>query len=120
MNEKDVRNGNPRKSMPAPGGATDTVREKIILIGKPNSGKSLLFNKLTGLRRKVANFAGVTVDLAYGKWGDIDLVDFPGTYSMNPVSAEEDLAVRELLELFKSGSVRGVICVLDATLLGAV
>ena len=40
---------------------------KIILIGSPNSGKSLLFNRLTGLHHKVANFPGITVDVGMGK-----------------------------------------------------
>jgi ferrous iron transport protein B len=65
---------------------------KVILIGSPNSGKSLLFNRLTGLSQKVANFPGITVDVATGKISgapDLSLMDFPGTYSLQPISGEE-------------------------------
>ena len=55
--------------------------KNIILVGKPNSGKSLLFNQMTGMRQKVANFPGVTVELKSGKFDQYQLVDFPGTYS---------------------------------------
>ena len=68
---------------------------KIILIGSPNSGKSLLFNRLTGLSQKVANFPGITVDVATGKLSavpELTLVDFPGTYSLQPISGEERVA----------------------------
>lgn len=69
---------------------------RIILIGSPNSGKSLLFNRLTGLSQKVANFPGITVDVGSGKLQalpDKVLVDFPGTYSLQAISAEEEVAV---------------------------
>ena len=68
---------------------------KVILIGSPNSGKSLLFNRLTGLHQKVANFPGITVDVATGKFSaipELTLVDFPGTYSLQPISGEERVA----------------------------
>ena len=71
---------------------------KIILIGSPNSGKSLLFNRLTGLSQKVANFPGITVDVGSGKLQAIPgvtLVDFPGTYSLQPISGEEEVAVEQ-------------------------
>ena len=48
--------------------------KRIILVGKPNSGKSLLFNQLTGLRQKVANFPGVTVELKSGKFEQYQLI----------------------------------------------
>ena len=62
---------------------------RIILIGSPNSGKSLLFNRLTGLSQKVANFPGITVDVGFGPLQaapDKELVDFPGTYSLQALS----------------------------------
>ena len=55
----------------------------IALIGKPNSGKSLLFNKLTGLNQKVTNFPGITVEIKKGKFKDVELIDFPGIYSFS-------------------------------------
>ena len=69
---------------------------RVILTGSPNSGKSLLFNRLTGLSQKVANFPGITVDVGTGRLHSLpekELVDFPGTYSLQAISAEEQLAV---------------------------
>ncbi|MFT6937993.1 MAG: ferrous iron transport protein B, partial [Saprospiraceae bacterium] len=59
---------------------------KIGLLGNPNSGKSSLFNQLTGLRQKVGNFPGVTVDKKIGvsqlpNGESVTIIDFPGTYS---------------------------------------
>ena len=66
------------------------VRTAVVaLIGPPNSGKSTLFNELTGLRQKVANYAGVTVEhrvgrvLASGSLA-VELIDLPGTFSLQP------------------------------------
>ena len=71
---------------------------KIALLGNPNSGKSTVFNQLTGLRQKVGNFPGVTVDkrlgktlLANGLW--VTVIDFPGTYSLYPTSMDERIVV---------------------------
>ena len=91
---------------------------KIILIGSPNSGKSLLFNRLTGLHHKVANFPGITVDVGIGKMRacpDVDLVDFPGTYSMQAISAEEKVAVEHFQRALQDPEVSQVLCVIDAT-----
>ena len=65
----------------------------VALVGQPNSGKTALFNSLSGLRRKVANYPGVTVELAEGLITLLDgttvrLFDLPGTYSLNPVSED--------------------------------
>src|SRR6187401_2416581 len=71
---------------------------KIALIGNPNSGKSSVFNALTGLRQKVANFPGVTVEKRMGYSSirnssnetiDCEFIDLPGTYSLYPKSPEE-------------------------------
>ncbi len=67
---------------------------KIALIGNPNTGKSSLFNLLTGLRQHVGNFPGVTVDKKIGtytpkKGKDIEVTDLPGTYSVFPRSKDE-------------------------------
>jgi ferrous iron transport protein B len=66
---------------------------RAVLIGPPNSGKSTLFNALTGLRQKVANYPGVTVEQRSGlhRCGDIDveLIDLPGIYSLDPASEDE-------------------------------
>ena len=71
---------------------------KVALLGNPNSGKSTVFNQLTGLRQKVGNFPGVTVDKRLGKtllsdnlW--VTIIDFPGTYSLYPTSMDERIVV---------------------------
>src|SRR3974377_2438170 len=66
----------------------------VAIVGPPNSGKSTLFNRLTGLRQRVANFPGVTVEHRLGKAQvtghfDVDLVDLPGIYSLSPRSEDE-------------------------------
>jgi ferrous iron transport protein B len=89
--------------------------KNIILVGKPNSGKSLLFNQLTGMRQKVANFPGVTVELKSGKFNNYQLIDFPGTYSLNSLSRDEELAIAKLYEAMHSDETALIICNLDAT-----
>ena len=74
---------------------------KIALVGNPNSGKSTLFNHLTGLNQKIGNFPGVTVDRKEGQVRLLDnskvsLLDLPGTYSLHPRSLDEEV-VRNLL-----------------------
>ena len=67
----------------------------VLLVGAPNSGKSALFNRLTGLKHKVANYPGITIDVGKGCLSSnpqATLWDFPGIYSLNPVSAEEQVA----------------------------
>ncbi len=71
----------------------------VALIGNPNCGKSSVFNQLTGLRQKVGNFPGVTVDKKLGKVCVDDrleatLIDFPGTYSFYPTSQDERIVVQ--------------------------
>jgi ferrous iron transport protein B len=91
---------------------------RILLIGSPNSGKSLLFNRLTGLSQKVANFPGITVDVGVGRMQalpEMELVDFPGTYSLQPISAEERVAVAEFERALADREVVQVLCVIDAT-----
>src|SRR5260370_18780299 len=70
----------------------------VVLIGPPNSGKSTLFNRLTGLRQKVANYPGVTVWQRMGHMGgvgseDLTLIDLPGVYSLTPYSEDARVAV---------------------------
>lgn len=67
--------------------------KKVAVLGNPNTGKSSVFNLLTGLRQKTGNFAGVTVDTKMGHLHHDDeeyqIIDFPGTYSVYPRSNEE-------------------------------
>src|SRR5271157_2339562 len=81
-------------SHPPPAGALRT----IVLIGPPNSGKSTLFNRLTGLRQKVANFPGVTVEQRMGLMAgvgrpDLTLIDLPGIYSLDPYSEDARVSI---------------------------
>jgi ferrous iron transport protein B len=76
---------------------------KIALVGNPNSGKSSLFNALTGLNQKVGNFPGVTVDKKTGSFSLTDgqrvrVLDLPGTYSLYPKSADEQVTYEVLLD----------------------
>ncbi len=75
----------------------------IVVAGNPNAGKTSLFNALTGLRQKVANYPGVTVERKTGEWPLNDrippasLIDLPGLYSLNPTSLDEQIARDVLL-----------------------
>lgn len=89
--------------------------QRIILVGKPNSGKSLLFNQLTGLKQKVANFPGVTVELKTGRFEDFEIVDFPGTYSLSAISTDEEIAIDQLHKAMEHESTALIVCNLDAT-----
>lgn len=74
------------------------LHTRIVLAGNPNSGKSSLFNQLTGLNQKITNVPGTTIENKVGTFnlGDkkIELIDTPGTYSFNPKSLDEKEAVR--------------------------
>jgi len=92
---------------------------KIALVGNPNTGKSSIFNMLTGLRQHVGNFPGVTVDV---KTGDLrlgntsaTLVDLPGTYSIYPRSADERVVYESLTISSGDNKPDAVIVVLDTS-----
>ncbi len=92
---------------------------KIALLGNPNTGKSSVFNLLTGLRQQVGNFPGVTVDKRSG-FIQIDqvqheLIDFPGTYSIYPRSKEETVVYDVLSDPTHSQHPDQVIFVVDAS-----
>ncbi len=92
----------------------------MALIGNPNSGKSSLFNAITGLHQRTGNYSGVTVDrhegFAYAQKGDakykFQIVDLPGLYSLYPKSADEEVACKALLEEKENPDV--VVIVADA------
>ena len=75
---------------------------KIALAGNPNSGKTTLFNALTGSNQFVGNWPGVTVEKKSGKYksadGEIEIVDLPGIYSLSPYTLEEVVARNYLID----------------------
>ena len=93
---------------------------KIALVGNPNAGKSSLFNALTGLRQKVGNFPGVTVDKKTGTCTLADnvtakVIDLPGTYSLYPKSDDERVATEVLLSPNGPDAPDVVVVVVDAS-----
>ena len=84
-----------RESHERPRPAARTLR--VALVGNPNTGKSTLFNALTGMRQRVANFPGVTVEHAEGSYlhdsATVGVIDLPGTYSLAPQSPDEAIAL---------------------------
>ncbi len=97
-----------------------TRRVRIALVGNPNTGKTTLFNRLTGARQKIGNYPGVTVEKKSGPWESggrvFTLVDLPGTYSLAASSPDERVALD-----FLAGHLDGeekpdaVVCVVDAS-----
>ena len=80
----------------------------VALVGNPNTGKTSLFNRLTGLRARTANYPGITVDLRKARLdlgGTVaDLVDLPGFYSLDALSPEEQVAKAALTGTLEGGS----------------
>src|SRR6202522_2374114 len=96
----------------------------VALVGPPNSGKTTLFNRLTGLRQKVANFPGVTVEQHSGiaelpDGRAVRIIDLPGLYSLSPRSEDEQIAYDVLTGNSKRVSKpQAILLVLDSTNLG--
>jgi len=93
----------------------------LVLLGNPNCGKTALFNRLTGSRQKVANYAGVTVERKEGRLRTaagqtLRLLDLPGTYSLHPRSPDEKVT-RDVLAGTAAGEKRPdlLLCVVDAS-----
>jgi ferrous iron transport protein B len=118
--EKDQAPAEQVPAQPPVPGARPRLRT-VALIGPPNSGKSTLFNQLTGLRQKVANYPGVTVEHHSGRMKkigrpDLTLIDLPGIYSLATYSEDARVAVEVL-----TGKMPGVpkpdcvLLVLDST-----
>lgn len=92
---------------------------QIALVGNPNSGKSSLFNILTGLSQKVGNFTGVTVEKKTGKFltehHEIQLTDLPGTYSLYPNSLDERVVIQTLVNTKADQYPDAILYVADIT-----
>lgn len=91
---------------------------RIALLGNPNTGKSTLFNRLTGLRQRIANYPGITVEKKVGAMSlegrTVELIDLPGTYSLSAASPDERIVMDVL---GGRGGYRApdlVVCVVDA------
>src|SRR5579859_3731796 len=91
----------------------------LALVGNPNAGKTTLFNALTGLRAKTANFAGTTVERKVGRLHlnhkQIVVVDLPGLYSLDSKSPDEKLAADALQGKLEHNKPDAVLIVVDAT-----
>ncbi len=112
----------PLMAEPAPSRVVNQSRElTIVVAGNPNAGKTSLFNSLTGLRQKVANYPGVTVESKLGQWTlspDLPparLIDLPGLYSLDTTSLDEEIARDILLGRTSIETPDVIVVVVDAT-----
>jgi ferrous iron transport protein B len=102
----------------------ETKPRSVALVGAPNSGKTTLYNWLTGSHFKTVNYPGATVEYSLGKLAShlrlhenepFDVVDTPGTYSLHPKSADEEVTLKALYHNPDLGQVDAVIVVMDGT-----
>jgi ferrous iron transport protein B len=96
----------------------EVLTRNVLLIGSPNCGKTLLFNRLTGLQHRVANFPGITVEIARGDFSGhpgVALYDYPGTYSLEAISGEEQVAIDQFEQALGDPQLGLVLCVIDVT-----
>ncbi len=110
--------------MRKPVGVLVEIESKVITIcGVPNSGKTTIFNAITGLSQRVANYPGVTVEKVSGTFTigksssqEFTIIDIPGTYSLTPYSPDERIATAALCGLIEGERLSdAMVCVVDAT-----
>ena len=110
MASSDTINPSPSKSI---------ATRRVAIAGNPNAGKSTVFNILTGLRQKVGNYSGVTVERKSGtlvRNSKIEIIDLPGTYSLNPKSHDEQIAYDAITSHLPGElPLDLVVCVVNAT-----
>ena len=99
---------------------TSSQNPTVALVGNPNTGKSTLFNRLTGASQKVGNYPGVTVETKVGTLSlgetSCTLIDLPGTYSLAPTSQDEQIVIDVLCGYQKDlPRPDAVLCIADAT-----
>jgi len=99
---------------------SERTQKTVLLVGNPNTGKSTLFNALTGYRQRVGNYPGVTVERRSGIIQDhlssIELVDLPGTYSLAPHAEDEAIVMDALIgNLPDAAKPELIVCVVDAS-----
>jgi ferrous iron transport protein B len=99
--------------------STDVRPISVAVLGNPNTGKSTVFNALTGIRQQTGNYPGVTVENRTGQLtidgARFDLIDLPGTYSLAPRSPDEMVTVNVLLGHSPASQPPDLIlCVVDA------
>jgi len=91
--------------------------KKLVLIGSPNTGKTSLFNALTGLNQSTGNYPGITVDKKKGRFSiaeeSFELIDLPGTYSLEPHSLDEEVVLQEILNIKEA--IDAIIYISDST-----
>ncbi len=95
-------------------------QKSFALVGAPNSGKTTLYNWLTGSRFKTVNYPGATVEYSLGHLAshlekDILVMDTPGTYSLHPKSADEIVTLKAIYENPEIGQVDGIVVIVDGT-----
>jgi len=91
----------------------------VALLGNPNTGKSTIFNRLTGLRQRIANYPGITVEARRGMFDSggrtFDVLDLPGTYSLSATSPDERVVIDVLLGHVGQARPDVIVCILDAS-----